>query len=67
VRQVVVAGKTIVDNGKLAGIDYPAMMIDLMAELRANLDQKDAWRRTVQELDRSLKGFYLQGHHLGCC
>lgn len=67
VRQVIVAGKTIVVDGRLTGIDYPGLMSELMAELRANMDPGDTWRRTVHELDRSLKPFYMQGKHLGCC
>ncbi|GBL46392.1 S-adenosylhomocysteine deaminase [Sulfuriferula multivorans] len=67
ISKVIVAGNTIVDNGRLTGIDYPSMMNELLAELRANIDPHDTWRRTVQELDLALKPFYLRGHHLGCC
>jgi cytosine/adenosine deaminase-related metal-dependent hydrolase len=67
VRQVMVAGKTIVQDGRLIGIDYSGLMNEMMAELRANINPDDTWRRTAQELDRSLKSFYLDGKHLGCC
>jgi cytosine/adenosine deaminase-related metal-dependent hydrolase len=67
IKKVIVAGNTIVDNGQLTGIDYPSMMNELLAELRAKIDPHDTWRRTVQELDRALKPFYSGGHYLGCC
>lgn len=67
INKVIVSGNTIVDNGQLTGIDYPSMMHELLAELRANINPHDTWRRTVQELDLTLKLFYLRGYHLGCC
>ena len=66
VKQVIVAGKTIVLDGVATGVDYPALMAELMAQLKANLDPADTWRATVQSLDASLKPFYLEGRHFGC-
>jgi cytosine/adenosine deaminase-related metal-dependent hydrolase len=67
VSKVIVAGNTIVDQGCLTGIDYPAMMDELMTELKMRMAPDDTWRRTVKALDRALGPFHLQGHHLGCC
>ena len=66
VRQVIVAGKTIVSDGVATGVDYPALMAELMAQLKSKLDPADTWRATVQSLDAALKPFYLQGRHFGC-
>ena len=66
VRQVMVGGKTIVDNGMATGIDYPEMMREALAQLKAKLDPADTWRGTVQSLDGAMKPFYLQARHLGC-
>ena len=66
VKQVVVGGKTIVQGGVATGVDYPALMAEMMAQLRSNIDRGDTWRATVQSLDAAMKPFYLQGRHLGC-
>jgi cytosine/adenosine deaminase-related metal-dependent hydrolase len=67
IRKVIVAGHTIVDNGQLTGIDHPAIMNEVLAELRGKIDQQDNWRQTVRELDVALKPFYQGKQHLGCC
>ena len=66
VRQVIVGGKTIVENGMATGIDYPEMMREALAQLKAKIDPADTWRSTVQSLDGAMKPFYLQARHLGC-
>lgn len=66
IKQVIVAGRSIVENGAVTGFDYPAHMRELMAQLKAKLDPADTWRATVQSLDAALKPFYLQGRHIGC-
>lgn len=67
IRKVMVDGRTIVDNGQLTGIDYRAVMNEVLAELRGKIDQQDSWHRTVRELDTALKSFYQGKHHPGCC
>ena len=66
IKQVIVAGRSIVENGVVTGFDYPAHMAELMAQLKAKIDPADTWRATVQSLDAALKPFYLQGRHIGC-
>ena len=66
VKRVVVGGRTIVADGVATGIDYPALMTEMMAQLKAGLDPADTWRATVRSLDAALKPFYLQGRHIGC-
>jgi cytosine/adenosine deaminase-related metal-dependent hydrolase len=66
IRRVIVGGNTIVEDGKVLGVDYPALMSEMMAELRARLDSDDSWRGTVRRLDAALRPFYLQARHFGC-
>ena len=66
IHQVIVGGRSIVANGAVTGVDYPALMSELMAQLKARIDPADTWRATVQSLDAALKPFYLQGRHIGC-
>lgn len=66
IKQVIVAGRSIVENGAVKGFDYPAHMTELMAQLKAKIDPADTWRATVRSLDAALKPFYLQGRHIGC-
>jgi cytosine/adenosine deaminase-related metal-dependent hydrolase len=66
IKQVIVAGKTIVENGRAVGVDYDALMAEALAQLKAHLNPADTWRATVRSLDAALKPFYLQGRHFGC-
>jgi 5-methylthioadenosine/S-adenosylhomocysteine deaminase len=66
IKQVIVGGRSIVENGVVTGFDYPAHMAELMAQLKAKIDTADTWRATVQSLDAALKPFYLQARHIGC-
>ena len=66
VKQVIVGGNTIVCDGVATGVDYPALMAEMMAQLRAKLDRSGTWRSTVQSLDAAMKPFYMQGRHIGC-
>ena len=70
VKRVIVGGKTIVEDGKALGVDYPALMRALLEAWAAKIDARDSgpdsWRATVGALDAALKPFYLQGRHIGC-
>lgn len=66
IRQVIVGGRTIVEDGHVSGVDYPALMAEALAQLKAHIDPADTWRATVRSLDAALKPFYLQGRHFGC-
>ena len=66
IRKVIVAGKSIVDDGRVLGVDYPAMMAELMSACRSRADGDAAWRATVRRMDAALKPFYLGASHMGC-
>ena len=42
IREMIVAGRTIVHDGRVLGVDYPAMREDLLARLRSNLSTEFA-------------------------
>ena len=67
IRRVIVAGKTIVADGVVLGIDHPALLREMLRECRDKLPQSEAWRATVQAMDQAFKPFYSGRHHLGCC
>lgn len=62
IHQVVVEGRTLVQDGRVLGVDYPALMTELMARLRRALPGDEAWRHTVRALDAQLAQRYC-----GCC
>lgn len=66
IRKVIVGGRTIVENGRVLGVDYEALMAETLAQLKAHINPADTWRATVRSLDAALKPFYLQGRHIGC-
>ncbi|WP_439363344.1 amidohydrolase family protein [Bradyrhizobium sp. DASA03005] len=60
VREVVVAGKTIVRDGICAGIDLPAVEQELRAMYRANVGKLDSFRRMWPSLSDRLSGWFEQ-------
>jgi 5-methylthioadenosine/S-adenosylhomocysteine deaminase len=67
IKRVIVSGKTIVDNGRVLGVDYPALMTELMSTLRSALDPADTWRASVRALDGELAKLYHQHGGPMCC
>lgn len=67
IKRVIVSGRTIVDNGRVLGVDYPALMTELMSRLRSALDPADTWRASVRALDGELARLYRQHGGPLCC
>jgi cytosine/adenosine deaminase-related metal-dependent hydrolase len=68
VAQVLVDGRLVVDDGRVQGIDEPALQAELLARMRAALAADaghGAWRATVQALAEDLAPFYRTFG--GCC
>lgn len=67
---VIAGGRTVVEAGRVRGVDEPALKAELQARMRAAL-ASDAghlsWRGTVQALAEDLAPFYRHGHFGGCC
>lgn len=74
IARVIVAGRTVVGQGRVLGIDEPALVAELLARMRHAL-ASDAthhgWRATVQALAEDLGPFYARGNFSGdggsCC
>ncbi|MBR1169125.1 amidohydrolase family protein [Bradyrhizobium liaoningense] len=60
VKEVVVAGKTIVRDGICAGVDLPAVEQELRAMYRANVGKLDSFRRMWPSLSDRLSGWFEQ-------
>ncbi|WP_025035650.1 amidohydrolase family protein [Bradyrhizobium sp. DOA9] len=60
VKEVVVAGKTIVRDGICAGVDLPAIEQELRAMYRANVGKLDGFRRMWPSLSDRLSGWFEQ-------
>lgn len=71
VRQVIADGRTVVDQGRVLGVDEAACQAELTAQVRHRLAAEPAWaawRGTVQALAEDLGPFYRhRGWHPGCC
>lgn len=55
IKEVIVAGRSIVRDGEVAGIDYPAMREDLMARFRTGIAQNSALRDALVPLERAIR------------
>ncbi|MGC3962877.1 MAG: amidohydrolase family protein [Rhodocyclaceae bacterium] len=62
IHRVIVEGRTLVHDGRVLGVDYPALMQELTARLRAALPGDTAWRTAVRALDGE-----LARHYSHCC
>ncbi|MCK1394169.1 amidohydrolase family protein [Bradyrhizobium sp. 1] len=60
VKEVVVAGKTIVRDGVPAGVDLPAIEQELRAMYRANVGKFESFRRIWPQLSERLGGWFEQ-------
>ena len=70
IARVIAGGRTVVDSGRVLGIDEPAMRAELLARTRSALAADPAhaaWRDDVRALADDLAPFYRRGHFGGCC
>lgn len=64
-----VGGRPVVAEGRVTGVDEPALRAELLARTRAALaadPRAAAWRATLREMAEDLGPFYRRGA-LGCC
>ncbi|WP_082754937.1 amidohydrolase family protein [Variovorax sp. PAMC 28711] len=70
IAKVLIGGRTVVDAGRVTGIDEPALRAELLARTRAALAADGAhahWRTVVGELAEDLAPFYRHTGFGGCC
>jgi hypothetical protein len=53
-----VQGRSIVQDGRVLGIDYPAMRDDLLARLRATMSQSAGLASALGELEHAVTSHY---------
>ena len=58
IHELIVAGRTVVREGEVLGIDYPAMRDELLARLRAGMAQKAPLAAALRELERAVATHY---------
>ncbi len=65
IHELIVAGRTLVRDGVVTGLDYPALREELLARLRASLAQSAVFAQTVNELGPLIANFY--NNQATCC
>ena len=54
VRELIVAGQLVVRDGRVLGVDYPAMRDELMAQLRSTMARNGAFAAALTHLDSAI-------------
>ena len=65
IHELIVAGRTIVRDGVVTGLDYPALREELLARLRASLAQTPVFAQALNELTPLIGKFYRD--QTPCC
>jgi 5-methylthioadenosine/S-adenosylhomocysteine deaminase len=58
IEEVIVGGKTIVSSGHVLGIDYPAMLQDLLAQFRAGMPGNAGFAAALAEMDKVIAAHF---------
>jgi cytosine/adenosine deaminase-related metal-dependent hydrolase len=65
VRRLVVAGRTIVEEGRCVSVDLPALQAELLAEARAGWAERRPDTARIGRLQTAIRHFYACGCHAG--
>src|SRR5262249_9565853 len=65
IRELIVAGRTIVRDGRVIGVDLNALAAELIAGLRADIGQSDALAAALPALERAIADHHVREHP--CC
>jgi cytosine/adenosine deaminase-related metal-dependent hydrolase len=63
IRGLYVAGRQVVADGRLTGVDLPSLENELHAQLRKGVAEFNEWQRTVMRMRAGLTRFYGTGMH----
>ncbi len=63
IRALHVAGRAVVSDGRLTGIDLAALETQMHSQLRRGLEDFNEWQRTVLRMRAGLTRFYATGMH----
>jgi 5-methylthioadenosine/S-adenosylhomocysteine deaminase len=58
VHELIVAGRPVVRDGAVLGVDYPAMRDDMLARLRADMHRSAGLAAALRELERAVTAHY---------
>jgi cytosine/adenosine deaminase-related metal-dependent hydrolase len=58
IEEVIVGGKTIVRSGQVLGIDYPAMLQDLLARFRAGMADNVALAASLKDMEKAITAHF---------
>jgi cytosine/adenosine deaminase-related metal-dependent hydrolase len=58
IKELIVAGKSIVRDGRVLGIDFPAMREDLLARFRHGIAQNATLAAALPELERAVRDHF---------
>jgi hypothetical protein len=62
-KQLIVAGRTIVSNGALTGIALDQIQNELNAQVRDGMSRNRPWQQVSDRFRENLKAFYSSGLH----
>jgi cytosine/adenosine deaminase-related metal-dependent hydrolase len=65
IRELIVAGRSIVKDGVVSGVDYPAANTEVIAQMRAGMSQNAALAAALPALEHALAAHYEPDSH--CC
>jgi cytosine/adenosine deaminase-related metal-dependent hydrolase len=65
IREVIVAGRTIVSRGRVVGVDLDAARRELRATYRAGMASRTGFAAALPAFEAAVRNHYLQ--RLGCC
>jgi len=63
-RELIVAGRSVVKDGRLAGVDLPAAQVELRALFRAGMPERAGLWAAMPGFEAAIQKHYLR---LGCC
>jgi cytosine/adenosine deaminase-related metal-dependent hydrolase len=58
IHEVIIGGRTVIRDGEVLGVDYPAMREELLGRLRATMAQNAALAAALRELERAVASHY---------
>ena len=65
IRELIVGGRTIVADGRITGIDLPAIRDEVLSQMRSGMAKNATLLSALSALDQAVAGHYLPEPH--CC